>query len=108
MKNKNSQVSSNKNRIKRKVNEINIKISLNTQIKASIMINIRETNEFIFLSNQFDHLFEKIIKNQTRKNVEKANKENHSLILKTMFKKIIKKFIDSLFKKKPTKTLIST
>ena len=61
MKNKNSQVSSNKNRIKKKINEINIKILLSTQIRVLIIINIREINEFIFSSNQFNYLFEKII-----------------------------------------------
>ena len=108
MKNKNSQISSNKDRIKRKINEINIKISLSTQIRVLIIINIRETDEFIFLSNQFDHFFEKIIKNQVRENAEKTNKENHLFIFKIMFKKIIKKFTSSLFKKKSTKILIST
>ena len=108
MKNKNSQISSNKDRITKKINEINIKISLSAQNKISIIINIRETDEFIFLSNQFDYFFEKIIENQIRENVEKINKKNHSLTFKTMFKKIIKKLTNFLFKEKSTKTLIST
>ena len=107
MKNKSSQVSSNKNRIKKKINEINIKTSLSTQIRTSIIINIRETNGFIFSSNQFDYLFEKVVKNQAREDVEKADKENHLFIFKTIFKRIVKKLIGFLFKKKSTKTLIS-
>ena len=70
------------------------------------MINIRETDGFIFSSNQFDYFFEKAVGNQIREDVEEANKENHSFIFKIMFKRIIKKFTDSLFKKKSTKTLI--
>ena len=63
MRNKNSQILLNKDRIKRKINEINIKISLSAQNKVSIIINIRETNEFTLLLNQFDYLFEKIVEN---------------------------------------------
>ena len=71
------------------------------------MINIRETDGFTLLSNQFDHFFEEVVGNQARENVEETNKKNHSFIFKIMFKRIIKKFINFLFKKKPTKILIS-
>ena len=108
MKNKNPQILSNKDRIKKKVNEINIKTSLSTQGKISIIINIRETNGFIFSLNQFDYFFEKIVENQTREDVEKTNKKNHSFIFKIMLKRITKRLINFLFKKKSTKILIST
>ena len=85
-----------------------MKTSLNTQNKASIIINIRETGEFTLLLNQFDYFFEKIVENQAREDVEETNKENHSFIFKTMFKRIIKKLMSSLFKEKSTKILIST
>ena len=72
------------------------------------MINIRETNDFTFLLNQFDYFFKEIVENQGREDVEKTNKKNHSLIFKIMFKRIIKKLTKFLFKKRSIKTLTST